>query len=606
MEERVARQTLMLFTIGPVQEFIAQARRTRDLWFGSQLLSELSKTAALQLKEYEGELIFPYLGQDMIRDKERLDNLRVANKILALVRTSDPKEIALMVRKSVTNHWLSYANEAKQLLGDSINQAMGDRQVKDLIEFHAAWTLLENENGYADALKQTERLLDARKSLRDFKQNEPGQLYGEPKSSLDGGRESVLLPSKSHKYIRYGIKQKEKLDAISLVKRLSLKINKQESSFPSVCDMAFEHFKKDFTDNDDLSRQVNNFYTTIRNEYSTKLNLNENRTEDYDSRLFYTSRIEDFVEEQGIGGLTEDERQKIIQSITSDMLDLYKIIKIQPTPYYAFMLCDGDRMGDWLRNIRTYRAHQEFSNQLSKFSSKAREIVEQEREGKLIYSGGDDVMAYMPLYRCLDVADGLQKAFAEIMSAIPGSTGGKGPTLSIGIAIVHMLEPLSEVRKLALRAEKMAKTQRNELAIIYQKRNGGDLMNISLPFDLKPVETIKVLQECFQAGLFSFQFAYELRHLHAEYSRIQRQSSWMQDEASLQTLLIQEVERLAWKKKPDHTSEEQIEKKLMPELYKIFKSNRNGLEQLRLLAEQLIIAVTLEKVGKAEYENFEN
>ena len=32
--------------IGPVQEFIAAARRSRDLWFGSWLLSELSKAAA--------------------------------------------------------------------------------------------------------------------------------------------------------------------------------------------------------------------------------------------------------------------------------------------------------------------------------------------------------------------------------------------------------------------------------------------------------------------------------------------------------------------------------------------------------------------------------
>jgi CRISPR-associated protein Cmr2 len=33
---------LMIIGIGPVQEFIASARRSRDLWFGSWLLSELS------------------------------------------------------------------------------------------------------------------------------------------------------------------------------------------------------------------------------------------------------------------------------------------------------------------------------------------------------------------------------------------------------------------------------------------------------------------------------------------------------------------------------------------------------------------------------------
>ncbi len=35
--------------LGPVQSFIASARRSRDLAFGSSLLSELSKAAALQI-----------------------------------------------------------------------------------------------------------------------------------------------------------------------------------------------------------------------------------------------------------------------------------------------------------------------------------------------------------------------------------------------------------------------------------------------------------------------------------------------------------------------------------------------------------------------------
>ena len=55
---------LMIFHIGPVQEFIASARRSRDLWFGSWLLSELSKAAALEIVQQNGDdlersLIFP-------------------------------------------------------------------------------------------------------------------------------------------------------------------------------------------------------------------------------------------------------------------------------------------------------------------------------------------------------------------------------------------------------------------------------------------------------------------------------------------------------------------------------------------------------------------
>src|SRR6266540_2914839 len=47
------------FTIGPVQGFVAQARRTRDFWAGSFILSWLSAIAMLAVKKQSGEILFP-------------------------------------------------------------------------------------------------------------------------------------------------------------------------------------------------------------------------------------------------------------------------------------------------------------------------------------------------------------------------------------------------------------------------------------------------------------------------------------------------------------------------------------------------------------------
>ncbi|VVB63950.1 CRISPR-associated protein [uncultured archaeon] len=61
---------LYVLSIGPVQDFIAAARRTRDLWFGSHLLSEISKAAAKEITKSGGLLIFPDLkegNKDLIR-----------------------------------------------------------------------------------------------------------------------------------------------------------------------------------------------------------------------------------------------------------------------------------------------------------------------------------------------------------------------------------------------------------------------------------------------------------------------------------------------------------------------------------------------------------
>lgn len=44
-------QYVLTLSIGPVQEFIASARRSRDLWSGSWLLSEMAKAAAKSLFE---------------------------------------------------------------------------------------------------------------------------------------------------------------------------------------------------------------------------------------------------------------------------------------------------------------------------------------------------------------------------------------------------------------------------------------------------------------------------------------------------------------------------------------------------------------------------
>ena len=54
-------------TLGPVQGFVAQARRTRDFWAGSFLLSWLAGVAMVAVKKQRGKINFPrpeesYLG----------------------------------------------------------------------------------------------------------------------------------------------------------------------------------------------------------------------------------------------------------------------------------------------------------------------------------------------------------------------------------------------------------------------------------------------------------------------------------------------------------------------------------------------------------------
>lgn len=67
---------LLAISVGPVQNFIAAARRTADLTAGSQLLSQIAGEIARFLQQkYEAELIFPAESSDT-----------QLNKLLCLVK----------------------------------------------------------------------------------------------------------------------------------------------------------------------------------------------------------------------------------------------------------------------------------------------------------------------------------------------------------------------------------------------------------------------------------------------------------------------------------------------------------------------------------------
>src|SRR2546430_1080115 len=92
---------LLALSIGPVQDFIASARRSRDLWFGSWLLSELSKATAFAICDGKDEnlsrLIFPSVKS--INEIDPNSGFNVVNKILAVV--DNPEATGKVVRIAI-------------------------------------------------------------------------------------------------------------------------------------------------------------------------------------------------------------------------------------------------------------------------------------------------------------------------------------------------------------------------------------------------------------------------------------------------------------------------------------------------------------------------
>lgn len=203
--------------------------------------------------------------------------------------------------------------------------------------------------------------------------------------------------------------------------------------------------------------------------------------------------------------------------------------------YYSLLLLDGDRMGAWLSgdNAISYRSsfhpqvqegfderatrhtdlqrygsqaralspgrHQAISGALNDFSlTVVRHVVEKEHLGRLIYAGGDDVFAMLPVADLLPAMQRLRYAYSGHDPEHQGGRDLHGLTLqggfailrgqlmrmmgtqataSCGAVIAHHQAPLAAVRRELHAAEQRAKNEggRDAFSITIVKRSGGTL-----------------------------------------------------------------------------------------------------------------------------------
>ncbi|MEK8015422.1 MAG: type III-B CRISPR-associated protein Cas10/Cmr2 [Candidatus Parabeggiatoa sp.] len=118
------------FTLGPVQGFVAQARRTRDFWAGSFILSWLSAVAMSAVRAQGGEICFPkpdenflaWLGDKTAQktgDAPHQGN--IPNRFKAEVNPDvfEP----LKIEESVQNAW----HELAELVWQDVSKSITDK-----------------------------------------------------------------------------------------------------------------------------------------------------------------------------------------------------------------------------------------------------------------------------------------------------------------------------------------------------------------------------------------------------------------------------------------------------------------------------------------------
>ena len=386
---------LISISIGPVQEFIAAARKTRDLWAGSNLLSEVARAAAERLSNDGCTLIYPS-GQTLCNR-----DLSVPNKILAQAADDPPPAKLASAARMAAEQFLQEALQGAlqgalqkvQHNFPSIDRQTCLAQVKGFLEFYAAWWPLEGTD-FAVARERVEELLAGRKALRDFRP--PCSRAGIPKSSLDPSRDAVL-DGRKLQGAGLDVKRGEMLDAISLIKRFG-----ETRRFVSTARVAA----------DPLIRAMQGVGTDHLHELKK---LAEKMAEEgglctrfdrkafpqyeafpYDTTLFFSEGREEEAEDPAAGEARE------FGEVVDGFLREHGLP--DPLAYYAILAADGDGMGKMVaeRAREGVQDLTDLSDTLGKFSEKARDIVENrdivEKKycGALVYSGGDDVLAFLP------------------------------------------------------------------------------------------------------------------------------------------------------------------------------------------------------------------
>lgn len=182
------------------------------------------------------------------------------------------------------------------------------------------------------------------------------------------------------------------------------------------------------------------------------------------------------------------------QSFSAEKYSAFNLAKAssgEASEYIAAIQMDGDKMGSILSSASKGKDFfTRFSKKLANFTRKeAKTIVEDHHKGKLIYAGGDDVLAIVPACNAVKCVQELRKKFCADEPEMPGSEKDLAPdvkrvSLSAGIAFAHWKTPLIWLLEEARDAEHRAKNeyQRDALALSIVKR-GGEILQWGAKFD---------------------------------------------------------------------------------------------------------------------------
>ncbi|WP_434339117.1 type III-B CRISPR-associated protein Cas10/Cmr2 [Motilimonas cestriensis] len=541
---------LVAISIGPVQSLIEAGRRSQDLWCGSWLLSEVARAVALKLHQTQnGCLIFPNPEHPEVEllpqsssDEPRAN---IANVIRAVISADSKEELQNKIEKAKGAAFdrldgiFAEVLAKNELQNAGIDRVRWQLQQNDVLEIFSAWVSLDNHQ-YKAASTRLGQLLNARKLSRNFEPMKDS-MAALHKSTLDGANNTVtnkLTAWNAAKELKVsdqqvrqkrrllGLTNEEELDALGVVKRRAGSVEQ----FTPFSRIVAHSWLNSLSDEQRVKLKAA-YQPLLDSGDVTQVTGNDGIYADFpfDGEYLFLSRLA----QTDIDHALKDKLQKQLEAIKSS-----------PVPYGVLLKADGDRMGDLLSKAECKEQSRAISKALHEFATSVRKTL-QDHGGHAIYAGGDDVLAFVPLAQAMMCAKQLADDFKEKMKVIAAElklNEALYPTLSVGLAIGHFVQPMRQLRARAIAAEKHAKGNvenepRNALAIHLGIRSGHE---ISWRCRWDDDDTLKALTDftyAFAEGWMPTRIMQEVREMAVRLK-------WTAEQEELAGIRESELERL--------------------------------------------------------------
>lgn len=431
--------TYLTISIGPIYKTIQSAKKTRELWAASFLLSTYMKTilTAMENKKY-GTCLSPDIQELGSREKHHGAGIWNDNCFYCLYENKleevkrDLPDLLQKAKVTVMAHVLSQGTIKR--LGMTMSE------LGNLLDRHFYCTAVLHSR-IPDQTDQEKVLIELGKLMYS------AELVDPPPQRFDDYVSQVLFQPSAV----LGL-YKEGFDPYDTVFTRFEKGNQMLKRMPSLLEIATREFRD-------------------REEYGTVMEAISNLAKQENEKnpaLDDAGQTDDLVLELTSGEEEEEaELIRILKSIREGERKLFK----KRHKYIAIIQSDGDGIGNRVKNFEDsdIAGMQAFSRQLMAFSKEAVKQIA-DFDALPVYAGGDDLLFIAPLKNkkketLFNLLDGLCTLYGEKMES-----EGQKPTLSFGVSISYYKYPLSEAldegRKLLFKVAKKLRYSRMEGRIL--------------------------------------------------------------------------------------------------------------------------------------------